>query len=139
MWEAGGRGKDGVRAARGQPGRRAPSQGGMEFETISSAPLLDKNGWYQADDPWAGAPLVLRNTKGSADSEGSCTPTDVGTWPTQPSDAGAAVWDSLCAEWDGNQAVTVEAEAGSTSTQHQELSSSSPYELYVLAEQQELW
>ena len=113
----------------------------MEFETISSAPLLNQNGWYQADDPWTGAPPthpLLRKTKGSADSEGSCTPSDVGTSPTEPSDAATAVWDSLCAEWDDDQAVAAEAEAGNTSTS-QDFDSSSPFELFATAEQEDLW
>ena len=112
----------------------------MEFEGMSSAPLLDnRNDWYPTDVAWADVALqqpVLQKAERSIDSESSCTLTDVGS-PT----ADATVWESLCAEWNGQKATEGEAEVAEASTPpNQDPLSTAPYDqLFIDAEQEGLW
>jgi hypothetical protein len=105
----------------------------MEFEAISSAPLLDnKNDWYPTDGAWAD--VALQKAESSIDSESSCTFTDVGSATVD-----ATVWESLCAEWNGQKATEAEV-AEAVTPPNQDPLSTPPYDqLFIDAEQEGLW
>ena len=108
----------------------------MEFEAISSGPLLDnKNDWCPTDGAWAD--VALQKAERSIDSESSCTCTDVGSPTTDDS----TVWESLCTEWSSQKATEAGAEDAEASTppNHDPLSTPPYDQLFLDAEQEGLW